>query len=103
MKIQNAFRLALVGTLGVGVGLLILSAVSSLSTILTYIGAALFLALGLEPAVSGVERRGLPRWAAIVLVIVGVAAVVAALLLAVIPIIFDQVAELIDQIPGIIA
>ena len=103
MKIQNAFRLALVGTLGVGVGLLVLSAVSSLSTILTYIGAALFLALGLEPAVSGLERRGLPRWAAIVLVIVGVAAVVAGLLLAVIPIIVDQVAELIDQIPGIVA
>ena len=37
------------------------------------------------------------------LVIVGVAALVAALLLAVIPIIVDQVAELIEQIPGIIA
>ncbi|GGI47262.1 putative PurR-regulated permease PerM [Agromyces flavus] len=103
MRIQNAFRLALVGTLGVGVGLLILSAVASLSTILTYIGAALFLALGLEPAVSGLERRGLPRWGAIVLVILGVAAVVAALLLAVIPIIVDQVAELIAQVPGIVA
>jgi hypothetical protein len=53
VRIQNAFRLALVGTLGVGAGLLILSAVASLSTILTYVGAALFLALGLEPAVSG--------------------------------------------------
>ena len=103
MKIQNAFRLALVGTLGVGVGLLILSAVSSLSTILTYVGAALFLALGLEPAVSGLERRGLPRWAAILLVVVGVAALVAALLLAVIPIIVEQVGELIALIPVIIA
>lgn len=60
MRIQNAFRLALVGTLGVGAGLLILSAVASLSTILTYVGVALFLALGLEPAISGLERRGLP-------------------------------------------
>lgn len=103
MRIQNAFRLALVGTLGVGAGLLILSAVASLSTILTYVGAALFLALGLEPAVSGLERRGLPRWAAILLVVLGVSALVAALLLAVIPIIVEQVGELIALIPVIIA
>ena len=37
MKIQNAFTLGLVATLGVGVGLLILGAVVSLATILTYI------------------------------------------------------------------
>jgi predicted PurR-regulated permease PerM len=103
VRIQNAFRLALVGTLGVGAGLLILSAVASLSTILTYVGAALFLALGLEPAVSGLERRGLPRWAAILLVVLGVAALVAALLLAVIPIIVEQIGELIALIPVIIA
>lgn len=103
MRIQNAFRLALVGTLGVGAGLLILSAVASLSTILTYVGAALFLALGLEPAVSGLERRGLPRWAAILLVVLGVATLVAALLLAVIPIIVEQVGELIALVPVIIS
>ncbi|MGR2751517.1 AI-2E family transporter [Agromyces arachidis] len=103
MRIQNAFRLALVGTLGVGAGLLILAAVANLSTILTYVGAALFLALGLEPAVSGLERRGLPRWAAILLVVLGVSALVAALLLAVIPIIVEQVGELVALIPVIIA
>ena len=102
MKIQNAFRVALVGTLGVGAGLLILSAVASLSTILTYIGAALFLALGLEPAVSALERRRLPRWAAILVVITGVAAVVAALVLAVVPIVVDQVTQLVEAIPSIV-
>ena len=40
MKIQNAFRVGLVGTLGVGVGLLILFSIASLSTIIAYIGAA---------------------------------------------------------------
>jgi len=102
VKIQNAFRVALVGTLGVGAGLLILSAVASLSTILTYIGAALFLALGLEPAVSALERRRLPRWAAILVVITGVAAVVAALVLAVVPIVVDQVTQLVEAIPSIV-
>lgn len=103
MKIQNAFRVALVGTLGVGVGLIILSSISSLSTILTYIGAALFLALGLEPAVSALQRRGLPRWAAILVVITGVAAVAAALVLAVVPIIVQQVTQLVEQVPRIVA
>ncbi|WP_394552349.1 AI-2E family transporter [Agromyces sp. MMS24-JH15] len=102
MRIQNAFRVGLVGTLGVGVGLLILYSIASLSTILTYVGAALFLALGLEPAVSWFERRGLPRWAAILVVIALVAVVAAGLLLAVIPIIADQVTDLIEAVPGIV-
>ena len=102
MKIQNAFRIGLVGTLGVGVGLLILTSIASLSTILTYIGAALFLALGLDPAISWLERRGLPRWAAIIIVMTGVGLLVAALVLAVVPIVVDQVSQLVDEIPIIV-
>ncbi|GLI28680.1 AI-2E family transporter [Agromyces rhizosphaerae] len=101
MKIQNAFRLGLVGTLGVGLGLLIILSVVSLSTIITYIGAALFLALGLDPVVTWLERRGFPRWAAIVTVMAAVVALVTGLVLAVVPIIVDEVSQLIDQIPGI--
>ena len=66
MKIQNAFRFGLIGTLGVGLGLLILMSIVTLSTILTYIGAALFIALGIEPLISFLERRKFPRWAALV-------------------------------------
>ena len=49
MKIQNAFRLGLFGGLGVLVAVVIGSGIASLATILTYVGAALFLALGVEP------------------------------------------------------
>ena len=66
MKIQNPFRLGLIGALGVGLGILILSAITSLATIITYIGAALFLALGIEPLISFLERRKFPRWLALV-------------------------------------
>ena len=103
MKIHNAFRIGLVGTLGVGVGLLILMSIASLSTIIAYIGAALFLALGLDPAISWLERRGLPRWSAILIVMTAVGLVVAALVLAVVPIVVDQVSQLVDEIPGIVA
>ena len=102
MKIQNAFRIGLLGTLGVGVGLLIITSIANLSTIITYIGAALFLALGLDPAISWLERRGLPRWAAILIVMTGVGLLVAALILAVAPIIVEQVSQFVEEIPRIV-
>ncbi|NYD66543.1 AI-2E family transporter [Agromyces atrinae] len=103
MKISNAFRAGLVGTLGVGLGILILTSIASLSTILLYIGAALFLALGLDPAISWFERKGLPRWAAILIVLVVVLVLFAGVILAIIPIVADQVGQLIEQVPSIIA
>ncbi|MCX7522141.1 AI-2E family transporter [Microbacterium sp. STN6] len=102
MKIQNAFRLGLVGTLGVGLGILILASIVSLSTIITYIGAALFLSLGLDPAVTLLEKLRFPRWAAIVTVLVVVIGAVVGIVFAIVPIITSQVSELVRQIPGIV-
>lgn len=98
MKIQNAFRVGLIGTLGVGLGILILTSIVSLSTILTYIGAALFLALGLEPIVAFLERRKVPRWAAILIVLVVMLVLLGLLLWAIIPIIVSQGTSLVKQI-----
>jgi predicted PurR-regulated permease PerM len=98
MKIHNAFRVGLIGTLGVGLGALILMSIVSLSTILTYIGAALFIALGLEPIVSFLERRRLPRWAALLIVIIVIGGLLALLLWAIVPIIIDQSTQLVQQV-----
>lgn len=98
MKIQNAFRVGLIGTLGVGLGVLILTSIVSLSTILTYIGAALFLALGLEPIIAFLERRRVARWAAILIVLVVTLALLSLLLWAIIPIIVSQSTALVKQI-----
>ncbi|MEJ3404243.1 AI-2E family transporter [Rathayibacter sp. YIM 133350] len=102
MKIHNAFRLGLIGTLGVGLGFLILVSITQLSTILTYIGAALFLALGLDPIISWLERKRIPRWAAILIVLVVLLALIAGLVLLVVPIIVSETSKLIDQIPRIV-
>lgn len=99
MEIKNAFRLGLVGTLGVGLGLLILYSVVSLQAILVYIGAALFLALGADPIVSWLETKRFPRWAAVLTVVVGALAAVGGLVGMVVPIIIEQVARLVDRIP----
>jgi predicted PurR-regulated permease PerM len=87
VKIQNPFRLGLLGGLGVLVAVLIGSAVGSLSTILTYVGAAIFLALGLDPLITWLEKRGLKRPIAILIALVGVLSIFAGLVLALIPVI----------------
>jgi predicted PurR-regulated permease PerM len=100
LKIQNAFRLGLFGGLGVIVAIALGSAVASLATVLTYVGAALFIALGLDPLVSFLARHGWPRWLAIVAVLVGVLAAFAGLIFALIPVVIDQVSKLITAIQG---
>lgn len=102
MKIQNAFRLGLFGGLGVLVALAIGAAVGTLATIITYIGAAIFLALGLDPAVSWLERHRFPRWLAILTVVAGVLAIFTGLVFAVIPVIVEQTSNLVNGLTPLI-
>ncbi|MFG6401638.1 AI-2E family transporter [Microbacterium sp. P04] len=102
MKLHNPFRVALVATLGVGVGLLLIGSVQTLSTILLYVGTALFLSLGLEPIVGWLERRGLRRWAAVLVTILGVLAIFAGIILMVVPIIVGQIAQLVSEIDDLV-
>jgi predicted PurR-regulated permease PerM len=90
VKIQNPFRLGLFGGLGVLVAIVIGGAVVSLSTILTYVGAALFLALGIDPIVSLLERHRVRRALALVIVLVVILGVLAGLVFALIPVIVEQ-------------
>ena len=57
MKVHNPFRVAFVATLGVGLGLLLITSIQTLSTILLYVGTALFLSLGLDPIISWLEAQ----------------------------------------------
>jgi predicted PurR-regulated permease PerM len=103
VKLQNAFRVGLLGGLGVLVAIAIGAAITTLSTILTYVGAALFLALGIDPAVSWLERHRFPRWAAILTVILAILAIFVGLIFAVVPVITDQIGALVKNLPDFIA
>lgn len=98
MKIHNPFRTALVATLGVGLGILLIGSVQTLSTVLLYLGTALFLSLGLDPVVAFLERRKLPRWLAVLVTILGVLGVFAGIVLMVLPILIDQISQLVRRI-----
>jgi predicted PurR-regulated permease PerM len=93
VRIQNLFRLGLVGTLGFGLGLLIVTSVVSLQTIIVYIVTALFIALGLDPGVAWLVKKRVPRWAAIVMVFAGVLSIVTLIVVAVVPVVVDQIAS----------
>jgi predicted PurR-regulated permease PerM len=102
VKIHNPFRVAFIATLGVGLGIVLISSIQTLSTILLYVGTALFLSLGLEPAISFLERRKLKRWVAVLIVILVVLAAFAGIVLMVLPIIASQISQLVAAIEGII-
>jgi predicted PurR-regulated permease PerM len=102
VKIQNAFRLGLFGGLGVLVAVLIGTGLGTLATILTYVGAALFLALGIDPAVSWLQKHKVPRAVAILIVLVGILAIFTGLVFAIIPVIADQIGNLIQQAPDLV-
>ncbi|QAV69808.1 AI-2E family transporter [Salinibacterium sp. UTAS2018] len=102
MKILNPFRLGLLGGLGVLVAVGIGQTVISLATILTYVGAALFLALGLDPVVTWLETKKFPRWTAILTVLVGVLGVFTGLIFAIVPVIAEQVRNAVQATPRLV-
>jgi predicted PurR-regulated permease PerM len=102
VKLHNPFRVAFVATLGVGLGVLLLTSIQSLSTILLYVGTALFLSLGLEPVVSWLERRKLKRGLAVMITILALLGVFAGLIFMVVPIIAGQIGQLVTEIQKIV-
>lgn len=102
MKIQHPFRTALIATLGVGVGIMLINSLTTLSTVVLYVGTALFLSLGLDPLVSWLERRRLPRWAALLITFAAVLAAFAGIILMIVPIIVGQIAELVAEIQQLV-
>jgi putative heme transporter len=101
-KITNAFQLGLTGALGVLVALVIGAAISQTATILTYVGIALFIALGLDPLVRGLVRRKVSRPLAVAIVVAGFIAALALTLWAIIPVVVEQALTLFDKIPEIV-
>jgi predicted PurR-regulated permease PerM len=71
----------------------------SASAVLVLVGAAMFFALGLEPAVSELVNRRLPRWAALTVVVVVVFGVLVAAVAAAIPPLVEEARHFIEQAP----
>ena len=93
------FYLGFVGATGALVAYWLLTHIEAVGSTLILIVVALFLAAGLNPAVSFFERRGLRRSYAVLLVIICVLIAVLLFLVAIVPVITDQVKSITDQAP----
>jgi predicted PurR-regulated permease PerM len=96
---SSPFYLGLVASAGVAVTYGAVRVLGSMSSVLVLIGAALFIALGLEPAASWLVNRKLPRWAAVTLVVVVTFTVLGGSVAAAIPPLAEQARQFIEQAP----
>ncbi|MER6942710.1 AI-2E family transporter [Nonomuraea sp. NPDC000554] len=97
---RGPFLFGLVGGLGVLTAIAIAQmVVHSLSTIILVV-VAMFLAVGLNPAVEALQRRGLARRAAISIVFAGVIVAFTLFGLAVVPPVSQQLADFVAAAPG---
>ena len=72
----------------------------SVSSVLILVVVALFLAVGLDPAVEWVVRRGVRRPWSVLVVIVAVLLALALFFVALVPVISDQVTAIVNNAPG---
>lgn len=101
-RIDRPFVFGFLATLGGLSAFLLGLALSNLSTVIIYIALALFAALGLDPAVRFLERRGLKRGASVAAVIFALIAVLALVLWTIIPVVVEQVALFVQGVPDLI-
>ena len=101
-RIDRPFAFGFLVTLG-GLAALVLGlAVANLSTVLIYIALALFAALGLDPTVRFLERRGLSRAISVVVAILALIVVAGLVLWMVLPVVIEQISGFVRSVPGMI-
>jgi predicted PurR-regulated permease PerM len=101
-RIDRPFVFGFLVTLGALTAILLGLALSNLSTVLIYIALALFAALGLEPAVRFLGRRGVGRGWSVVIVIFGLLIVLGLVLWMIIPTVVEQITSFVKSVPGLI-
>lgn len=100
IHISSPFYIGFVGALGVLTAWMLVSNLTRLSSVLTFVVVAIFLALVLNPLVEVLVRRGLPRALGVATVFLGLLGFFALLGSLVIPPIVAETATLIERAPG---
>lgn len=96
---RHPIHFGFMGTVGVGLALLLYFILSNIGQLLGWIAAALFIALGLDPIVRWLENKGLPRPAGVVAVVLALAGALAAFFATLIPTIVNQTAQIVANGP----
>src|SRR5262249_28665707 len=99
MDRRSPFFIGMAGAAGVAVTIGLVELAIRARSVLVLIGLALFIAAGLDPVVSWLTRRRVPRWAAVVIVLLGVFGVIGGVLSAAVPPVAAQAPELNAELP----
>ncbi len=99
MNRRSPFFVGAVGAAGVAVTAGVIEAVIHAGSILVLVFLALFVAAGLDPIVSWLNRHRVPRWAGVVIVLAGVLGIAAAFLALAIPRITGEATALVHELP----
>jgi predicted PurR-regulated permease PerM len=94
------FFVGLIGGIGFALAWWLFDLITGIGSTLLLIVVAFFIAAGLNPVVLFLERRGLRRSIAVFAVIIGFLGALALFLVAIVPVITDQVAAISKNAPG---
>jgi predicted PurR-regulated permease PerM len=96
---RSPFLVGMAAAAGVAVTYGVVQLLLNVGGILILIALALFLAIGLEPAVSWLVGRRFPRWAAVITVFTVVLTLVGGFLAAAIPVVVEQATQIVQNAP----
>jgi len=99
---RSPFIIGLTGAAGVAIMVLLADVVITAKNTLVLIGLALFIAIGLDPAVTWLVHRRLPRWAAVFVVCLTGVGAVAGFLAVAIPQLATQAVAFVQQAPAFV-
>jgi len=99
---MSPFRIGFVGAVGVILAYALAQAVLQARSVIILVVVAFFIALGLNPLVRALTRRGVKRGLAVLLVLVGVVVVFALAGLAVVPVFVEQIGNLVRTGPDLL-
>ncbi|MBU2696747.1 MULTISPECIES: AI-2E family transporter [Pimelobacter] len=97
---RSPFFYGFVGGLGALTAFLLFKSLTAISSVLMLVVVAFFLAAGLNPAVEALERRGLRRSFAVTVVLVIAFVALGLFLVAIVPVITDQVTAITKNAPA---
>jgi len=103
MNQRSPFRIGFTAALGVAVAYALVQSLIAVRGVLVLLLVAAFLAIGLDPAVQFLDRRGLPRGRAVGVVLLGVLLFFFGFGMAVVPPIIEQGTEFVQAVPGYLA
>jgi predicted PurR-regulated permease PerM len=99
LNARSPFMIGMTGALGVAVTIGLVELFLKATSVLILIGLAFFIAAGLDPVVVWLNRHGIRRWAAVVIVILALFVFVGGFIAAAIPPVSAQTSTLINELP----